>query len=345
MKKLISLFLVLALLLGVLAVPAMAEETRTRTIGALSYLTMSEKEDDAIDFALRQPLRKILKLLGVLVREEKGGGPVKTVTQYYDTLNDLILALESGKLDDIVLPYYTARYLCATNDRMRMNMEYHPEKATGVAAWALSLLSDGYSFLLKEENTALRDEFDAQIIAMKEDGTLQKLIDEYIIKASEGGEPLAIEFEQFEGDPIKVGVTGDLPPMDYISADGSIAGFNTAVLAEIGKRLQKNIKLVQVYSAARSLALSQGKVDVVFWTRGMSENMTERRTAGVHLADIMAASADTLTEEVQAIFDQAAMPDQETIVKWIARDTPAESIITQPYFTDFTINVCLKDAP
>jgi len=39
------------------------------------------------------------------------------------------------------------------------------------------------------------------------------------------------------------------------------------------------------------------------------------------------------------------MPDQETIGKWIARDTPAETIITQPYFTDFTINVCLKDAP
>ena len=77
MKKLISLFMVLALLLGVLAVPAMAEETRTRTIGALSYLTMSEKEDDAIDFALRQPLRKILKLLGVLVREEKGGARSK----------------------------------------------------------------------------------------------------------------------------------------------------------------------------------------------------------------------------------------------------------------------------
>ena len=110
---------------------------------------------------------------------------------------------------------------------------------------------------------------------MKEDGTLQKLIDEYIIKASDGGEPVAIAFEKFEGDPIRIAVTGSLPPMDYVAADGTFAGFNTAVLAEIGKRLQKNIELVQVDSIGRALALSEGTVDVVFWTRGLSEALVE----------------------------------------------------------------------
>lgn len=57
---------------------------------------------------------------------------------------------------------------------------------------------------------------------------------------------------------MKVGVTGDLPPMDYVAPDGRFAGFNTAVLAEIGKRMQRNIKLVQVDSIGRALALSEG---------------------------------------------------------------------------------------
>lgn len=57
--------------------------------------------------------------------------------------------------------------------------------------------------MMKEETTALRDAFDAQITAMKEDCALQKLIDEYIIKASDGGEPVAIAFEKFEGDCIR----------------------------------------------------------------------------------------------------------------------------------------------
>jgi ABC-type amino acid transport substrate-binding protein len=187
-----------------------------------------------------------------------------------------------------------------------MSLEYHPEKATGISELAISTLSDGYSFMMKEENAALRDEFDAQITAMKEDGTLQKLIDEHIIKVSEGGEPEAIAFEKFEGNPIKVAVTGSLPPMDYMAADGSFAGFNTAVLAEIGKRLQKNIELVQVDSIGRALALSEGTVDVVFWTRGASETLAERNRdkASPSQEELDARNAklqETMTDEEKAL--------------------------------------------
>ena len=52
--------------------------------------------------------------------------------------------------------------------------------------------------------------------------------------------------------------------MDYVAANGTPAGFNTAVLAEIGKRLERNIELVQVNSVGRALALAQGNVDVAF---------------------------------------------------------------------------------
>ena len=252
------------------------------------------------------------------------------------------MALDSGQVKFIVVPYYTSQYLCSTNDKMMMAMEFHPEKAeSGVAKWALGLISDGYSFMLKEENTALRDEFDAQITAMRKDGTLQKLVDEHIIKVSEGGEPVAVAFEKFEGDPIKVAVTGDLPPMDYVAPDGTFAGFNTAVLAEIGKRLQKNIELVQVDSIGRALALSEGKVDVVFWTRAKSENQVERHAAGEKLADIL-ANDQTLTDEEKALIEGLAPPEHEKVLLLEARDMPAGTIITQPYFTDYPVQVTLK---
>lgn len=35
--------------------------------------------------------------------------------------------------------------------------------------------------------------------------------------------------------PVKVGVTGDLPPLDLILPDNSPAGFNTALLADVDK--------------------------------------------------------------------------------------------------------------
>jgi ABC-type amino acid transport substrate-binding protein len=228
-----------------------------------------------------------------------------------------------------------------------MSLDYHPEKATGISELALSTLSNGYAFMLKEENVALRDELDAQITAMKEDGTLQKLIDEHIIKVSEGGEPEAIAFEKFEGNPIKVAVTGSLPPMDYVAADGSFAGFNTAVLAEIGKRLQKNIELVQVDSIGRALALSEGTVDVVFWTRGASETLAERNRdkASLSQEELDARNAklqETMTDEEKALTSENKTPDQETIEKIIARDMPAGTIITQPYFSDIPVLVIMK---
>ena len=60
-------------------------------------------------------------------------------------------------------------------------------------------------------------------------------------------------------------MTGDLPPLDLVLADGTPAGFNTAVLSEISKRINKNIELVTIESNARAAALTSGTVDVVFW--------------------------------------------------------------------------------
>ena len=343
MKKMIALVLALMLLTGILAVPAMAEETQVKKGGRLAYLALSEEEDQALGVPLRRPLLKILSLRGVFIQEAETILP-HTVQprRYYDSLNALLLALESGEAYDIKLPYYTAKYLCATNAGLKIREEYYPEKATGLAEWALSLFSDGYAFMMKEENTALRDAFDAQITAMKEDGTLQKLIDEHIIKVSEGGKPVAVDFEQFAGEPIKVAVTGALPPMDYVATDGSFGGFNTAVLAEIGKRLQKNIQLVQVDSIGRALALAEGTVDVAFWTRGPSEKLVEILKTGEGLEEIMAKAQDTFSAEEKAIFEEYEMPSQEMLAKWYTRDMPENTIITQPYFSDITVRVRLK---
>ena len=62
------------------------------------------------------------------------------------------------------------------------------------------------------------------------------------------GAPESIPFETFEGaETIRVAVTGDLPPIDYVAADGKAAGFNTALLAEIAKRLKDSITLIGTF--------------------------------------------------------------------------------------------------
>ncbi len=316
-----TLAMLLAVMLLGLSCGAAAEGAK---IGMLSYLNMTEQENNTIGISMRGPLIEMLFLNGVM--EGQGiqftGDP--PTFRHYDSLNALLMGLQAGEVNSAALPFYTVKYLLANNQGLVQKTEVHPEKATGLSFVALSGLSDGYSFLIKEGNTALRDELDAQITAMKKDGTLQKLIDEHIIKVSKGGAPVAIAFEKFEGSPIRVAVTGSLPPMDYVSPDGTFAGFNTAVLAEIGKRMKKNIELVQVDSIGRALALSEGRVDAVFWSRAVSENMEEGSGRDMLAAEGLPA------------------PDPEKAARMQKRDMPEGTIITQPYFSDFPVMVALK---
>ena len=92
------------------------------------------------------------------------------------------------------------------------------------------------------------------------------MTEEYISDFNKDKEIPAVEIENIpNAETIKVAVTGDLPPLDYVDAEGKAAGFNTAVLSELGKRIGKNIELVQVESGARAAALTSGRVDMSFW--------------------------------------------------------------------------------
>ena len=57
----------------------------------------------------------------------------------------------------------------------------------------------------------------------------------------------SVKFDSFPNAPtIKIAVTGDVPPIDYVAPDGKAAGFNVAILAEIGRKMKINIELMFV---------------------------------------------------------------------------------------------------
>ncbi|BAL84941.1 putative ABC transporter related protein (plasmid) [Selenomonas ruminantium subsp. lactilytica TAM6421] len=187
---------------------------------------------------------------------QRGGFPAKMVFDitYYDNLNSMQMGLESKSVNEMSTYQCVADYLMARNDKFSQT-EFGKAK-----------LEDGFCAALREDDKELLEEMNKAINAMKDDGTLDKLAQEYIKNVKAGEEPPAVPLEKVGGRPtLKVAVTGDLPPIDLVLANGKPAGFNTAVLAEIGKRLQKNIEIVQVNSGARAAALSGKTVDVIFW--------------------------------------------------------------------------------
>ncbi len=173
---------------------------------------------------------------------------------FYDTMNDMIMALNRGDIVALETDQNTVRYIASRNDHIVDRPPYmNPNMLV-------------FCMLLRGEDTELRDQISACIAEMNKDGTVEAMKQAYIEDVIAGKEPEAIEPQVFQdAETIRVAVTGDRPPMDYVSAGGEPLGFNTALIAEIAKRLELNIEMVNVTCAARGIALATGVCDIVFW--------------------------------------------------------------------------------
>lgn len=237
-------FLPLVLLLVLVLVSGCGEENKPAApaaikIGMLKNLNASEIEFDGF-------LSKIADTFALKT------SPHEVV--YFDNLNSMLMALDSGQIDEVSTYLCVADYLIARNPKIEI-LEGH----------TLEFI-DAFCLALRANEPDLKKSLDDAILEMSDDGTFASLTKTYINDVRGKDEPPAVAFENFDGaETIKVAVTGDLPVLDLIRADGTPAGFSTAVLAELGKRLQKNIEVVQIESGARAAALTSGQVDVIFW--------------------------------------------------------------------------------
>ena len=216
-----------------------ADDAGKVKIGMITRLNASEENFEGF-------MKEIENTLDVKISSHK---PV-----YFDSLNQMEMALQSKQIDEMSTYRSVARYLLVKDPRFQVLKDHSLE------------FIDSFCFALRDDETELRDSLNKVIEEMQSDGTLDRLTKEYITDISVEKDPPAVELPHFDSaDTIKVAVTGDLPPLDYVSVDGKPAGFNTAVLAEIGNRMLKNIEIVNIDSGARAAALTSNQVDVIFW--------------------------------------------------------------------------------
>jgi ABC-type amino acid transport substrate-binding protein len=222
--------------------------------------------------------------------EAHSEGKVDAEFVLYDNLNAALMALNKKDITALYVDKASGDYITAHNADFVFVEE------------ALYPASNDYSMMTLENNKEVYDILNNAINDMKADGTLDTLI-ENELKAYIESDPVAKELPHFDGaKTIKIGVTGDLPPMDFVASNGKAAGFNIALIAEIANRAQVNIELIQIESGARAISLSSGKVDAVFWAKSAT-------------CDICNATG---MENIEG------------------------AIITHSYFTDFVATIALK---
>ena len=200
----------------------------------------------------------------------EGGDHTNSTPKFYDSLVRMQMAMNRGEINEMILPDFVADYL------MRVSKSY-----------ARSCVSSsgkmGLCFGFTKDNKALADQWNNALSYLRNNWKLAELEKKYIKefprddqydyvygidqrRRDQKKRQDRITFEKFPGAPtVRVAVTGDLPPADFISEEGLPAGYSVAVLSEIGKLLKVNIVTVSVSAGARTAALVSGRADVVFW--------------------------------------------------------------------------------
>ena len=216
-----------------------AEEVAPVKLGMITHLNASEQ--------------KMGEAYNALI-ERAGLHLAKFNPTFFDNFRMMQAGLDAGNVDQIGTYTCVANYITAANDKYAIVDEL---KSAG--------FTDSFCFAVRKDDTQLKADLDKAIGDMKSDGTLDKLVAEYITDVKPDNIP-KVDIPTIDGaETLKVGVTGDLPPFDLVLPDNSPAGFNTAMLAEIGKRINRNVEVVQIESGARASALASKQIDVIFW--------------------------------------------------------------------------------
>lgn len=179
----------------------------------------------------------------------------------YSNLTAMILDLDAGNVEYLLVPASVANYLKAQDDSLTI--------APGGAGVPTEI-----RMAVRAQDAELYQLLQDGIGTLREAGDLDALIDTYITNVSTSGSESGSREEKEK--TYVVGVTGDLPPMDYVAADGTPAGFNVALMNAIADKMGVSFEFVQVEADARLSALSSGKIDVIFWYGNVQGYASER---------------------------------------------------------------------
>lgn len=228
LRKLISLILAVALIAALAVVSASADETKP-VLGTIDIAGVEE------------------------ICEALYGDKYEVAA--YPTMNEVLAALKSGRVDAAQVTEDYANYLVLTDDTLAY-------ERTDVSPSPLTMLT-------RESDSELTDKINGAIVELRESGKLDELYKTYIEDASLDNIPDAPQIENIEGaDTIIVGISGDFPPHDYIAVDGSPAGFNVALIGEIAKIAGLNVRFETVSFGTKFAALESNRIDLFFLHAG-----------------------------------------------------------------------------
>ena len=193
----------------------------------------------------------------------------------YNKGADAIQALKTGKIDCVVIDSLPAEKFVEANDDLKIIENiWEPEE---------------YAMCLKKGNTELLDQMNAALAELKEDGTLDKIMGNYI-----GDDAGSYQYETPEGTEYPNGklvmaTNAEFAPWEYKEGD-EIVGIDPDIVKAMCDKMGYDLEIDDMMFESILAAVTSGKAD--FGAAGMT--VTEERLESVDFTDTYANASQVV---------------------------------------------------
>ncbi|MCR5769247.1 MAG: transporter substrate-binding domain-containing protein [Lachnospiraceae bacterium] len=180
----------------------------------------------------------------------------------YKNMDEALYALRTGKVAAIWAADVTVDYL------QKWNPDCYPVDTSGTAS-IMELPEGRFDFGLAAKNDSkgkeLVESLNGVIEAMKTDGTLAALTEQYIYRDENSDRFTEKDMlNKNKKNALRIGITGATQPVELINESGKPYGFCVAFMDEVGLRLGRKVEFVVLDNETIFTSLMSGKIDAVF---------------------------------------------------------------------------------
>ena len=184
----------------------------------------------------------------------------------YNKGHDAISSLKNGKIDCVVIDEEPAKAFVKRNsDLSILEEEFTVEE---------------YAICISKKNTELKDEINAALRELKEDGTLQKIIDNYINEDDNGFQYESPEGLTYENGELVMATNAAFPPYEY-HENNVITGIDVDMATAVADKLNRKLVIEDMEFDAIINSVQGGKADI--GVAGMT--VTEERLKNIDFTD------------------------------------------------------------
>ena len=180
--------------------------------------------------------------------EQEKAGVKGTKVEQYSKGADAVQALKQGKIDCVMIDRQPAEAFVEKNDDLTILEEDFTE--------------EDYAIAISKENTELKEKINEALAELKEDGTLDAIMSNYIGDDTKGKNPYEspADVDRSNGT-LTMATNAEFPPYEYHEG-GEIVGIDVDMARAVCDKLGMELKIEDMAFDAIINAVQSGKADI-----------------------------------------------------------------------------------